>query len=48
MHNNDVKCLALVFTQALLMDSGEWDNFVQQQFCLAEDDQECTGPRVLF
>jgi hypothetical protein len=30
---------SLLFWQALFMDSGKWDNFVQQQFCLAEDYQ---------
>lgn len=30
------------------MDSRKWDDFIQQQVCLAEDSQRCARPRLLF
>ena len=39
---------SFIFLQALLMDSGEWSHFVQQQFCLAEDYYGHVGSRLFF
>lgn len=38
----------LVCCQALFMDSWKWNDFVQQQICLAENSEGCTWSRLLL
>ena len=48
IHDEQICNLFFYFLQALLMDSGEWSHFVQQQFCLAEDYYGHVVSRLFF